>query len=433
PLLDDQVGGGGQPDSLSDTMSNFGDPSMASMISNMQQFEAEQGAFQIQLRTRYTLDAMNQLARYLSGIPGRKNLIWFSGSFPLNILPDGDLSNPFAVVGDSEEEFRETANLLTVGQVAVYPVDARGLMTSPVFSASNSGSKYARNPAAFGKDQMKFLQQTAAEHMTMDRMAEETGGRAFYNTNGLSQAVAKAVEAGSNYYTLTYAPTNTKWDGNFRKIEIRLRQPGVTLAYRHGYYAIDPGTRPGNETDPATIAANAPFAFNPMPAAMMRGGPDPTQIIFKARVLPASSTTEEQIVRGNVLNPALKTKGPYRRYTIDIAADPRAVLFASTDGHYRGALQFVTYVYDQDGNIVNLVDDKTHANMDAAAYAEFLRRGIPWHQEISVPAKGDYFLRIGIHDLTGDRVGAVEVPVAAVRGLPPVAALAGEPPAAVGH
>ena len=422
PLLDDQIGGGGQPDEPSDTLSNFGDPNMASIIANMQQFEAEQQSFKTQVRTRYTLDAMNQLARYLSGIPGRKNLIWFSGSFPLNIMPNGDLSDPFAVMGSSEDEFRETTNLLTLSQVAVYPVDARGLVTSPVFDASNSGAKYARSPGAFAAANAKFLQQNAEEHMTMAQMAEATGGRAFYNTNGLSQAVEKAIDSGSNYYTLAYSPTNTKWDGRFRKIEIRLRQSGYTLAYRRGYYAVAPGEK---EADPATVAANAPFTYNAMRAAMMRGGPDPTEIIFKARVLPVSSTTEDQPASGNALNPAIKAKGPYLRYAIDIAADPRTLLSPSAAGGYQGAIQFLTYVYDQDGNIINLVDNRTSANLTPAAYVQSLHSGLHWRQEVSVPAKGSYFLRIGIHDLTGNRVGAIEVPVAAVKSLPPLTPASG--------
>lgn len=434
PLLDDQVGGGGEPEQVSDTLSNFGDPNMASLISNMQQFEAQQQSFKIQMRTRYTLDAMNQLARYLSGIPGRKNLIWFSGSFPLNIMPDGDLSDPFAVMGSSEDEFRETANLLTLSQVAVYPVDARGLMTSPVFSAANSGSKYARNPSAFGKDQAKFLQQTAQEHMTMDQMAESTGGRAFYNTNGLSQAVAKAIDSGSNYYNIAYSPTNMHWDGGFRKIEIRVDRPGLTLAYRRGYYAVPPGDQPGKEVDPATVVANAPFGRDPMRAAMMRGGPDPTEIIFKARVLPITAAPEDQLAPGNLLNPKIKTKGPFVRYAIDIAADPRVMLTTMPNAYHQGAAQFLTYVYDQDGNIINLVDNKTRANLPPEAYAQSLRVGLHWHQEISVPAKGNYFLRIGIHDLTGDRVGAIEVPIATVKKLPPLEASSTTSlPAGAGH
>ena len=51
--------------------------------------------------------------RYLVGLPGRKNLIWFSGSFPVNVMPNGgDAQDPFAAVGNAEAEFRETTNLL---------------------------------------------------------------------------------------------------------------------------------------------------------------------------------------------------------------------------------------------------------------------------------------------------------------------------------
>ena len=289
PLLDDAVGGGGA-EPVSDTLSSLDNsPEMAELVANLQQFEAQEQSFQLQLRAKYTLDALNQIARGLSGIPGRKNLIWFSGSFPINILPDGDLQNPFAVVASSEEEFRETTNMLTASQVAVYPIDARGLMVSPSLNAANSGSKYAGNPTTFGKDQSKFFQQTADEHSTMLQMAEQTGGRAFINTNDLTQAVAKSIEAGSNFYTLAYSPTDTNWNGSFRKIQVKLEQQGYTLAYRRGYYADNPNAPPKKGAVTATTPANAPPPLDPMRAAMMHGGPDPTQILIKVRVLPAAS------------------------------------------------------------------------------------------------------------------------------------------------
>jgi VWFA-related protein len=423
PLLDDAVGGGGGPEPLSDTLSNFGNsPGMADVLANLQQFEAEEQSFQLQLRARYTLDALNQIARGLTGIPGRKNLIWFSGSFPINILPDGDLQDPFAVVASAEDEFRETTNLLTASQVAVYPIDARGLMTSPTLNAANSGSKYVRDPTRFGKDQSKFFQQTADEHGTMLQMAEQTGGRAFINTNDLTQAVVKSIDAGSNYYTLYYSPTDTNWNGDFRKIQVKLQQQGLNLAYRRGYYADNPNAPLKKGAIPATAPANAPPPLDVMRTAMMRGGPDPTQILMKVRVLPASAAPEDNIAPHNTLNPDLKTKGPYRRYAVDYAADPHDVLITpSPDGTYHGSLQFLIYVYNQDGNLVNVTEDKTQANLTAAAYANMMGHGIPWHQEISVPVKGTFYLRIGLHDFIGDRVGAVEVPVATVKNLPPVA------------
>jgi VWFA-related protein len=421
PLLDDAVGGGGGLEPLSDSLSNFGsDPDMAGVIASLQQFEAEQQSFQLQLRARYTLDAFNQIARYLTGIPGRKNLIWFSGSFPINILPDGDLQNPFAVVASAEDEFRETTNMLTASQVAVYPIDARGLMTSPNLSAANSGSKYARSATRFGKDETKFLQQTGDEHATMLQIAEQTGGRAFINTNDLTDAVAKSIEAGSSYYTLYYSPSNTNWNGDFRKIQVKLQQQGLTLAYRRGYYADSPSASLKKGSIPATTSANSPPPLDVMRVAMTRGGPDPTQILIKVRVIPATAAPEDQLAPKNVLNPAHKTTGPYRRYAIDYAADAHDVLFAtSSDGTYRGGLQFATYVYDGDGNLINLTEDKVKANITPTAYADLLHHGILWRQDISVPVKGDFYLRIGLHDLIGDRVGAIEVPVAKVKNLPP--------------
>ena len=417
-LLDDPVGGGGGSQSLSETASSFGNaPGMAGVLANLKQFDAVQQSFQLQLRARYTLDALNQLARYLADIPGRKNLIWFSGSFPINILPDGDLQDPFAAVTSSETEFRETTNLLTLSQVAVYPVDARGLMASPTFTAANSGSKYARNPAAFSTDEAGFVQKTAAEHATMLQMAEQTGGKAFINTNGLGEAVATAIDAGSNYYTLAYSPTDTKWNGSFRKVQIKLQQQRYTLSYRRGYYADDPDAP--TKHNEATAATTAAKPVEPMQVAMMRGSPDPTQIILKVRVLPSSTAPEDKPADGNVLNPQLKIQGPYRRYDIDCAADARTAITQTPDGIYHLDVQFLAYVYDQDGNLINIADNNAHTKLSPAAYAGLLQRGLPYHQEISVPVKGQYYLRIGIHDLTGNRVGALEVPVASVKDLTP--------------
>ncbi len=431
PLLNDPVGGGTGPESLSEIMSDTmgNDPTTAQVIANLQQFEAEQQSFQLQLRARYTLDAMNQLARYLSGIPGRKNLIWFSGSFPISILPDGDLQDPFAVMADSEDEFRETTNLLSASQVAVYPVDARGLMSSPNISASNSGSKYVRSPTAFAKDETKFFQQTTSEHSTMLQMAEQTGGHAFINTNGLSQAVANAIDSGSNFYTLTYSPANTNWNGRFRKIQVRLQQQGLTLAYRRGYYADDPNAPP-KHNHPVSPTTTTAAPINAMRTAMMRGVPDPTQIIFKVLVRPATTTTEDTLASGNAANPAAKVKPPYRRYTIDFAANPRDIAFThSPAGNYQGDIQFLTYLYDQDGTIINTSGTTVQANIPPATYDASLRTGLQFHQQISVPVKGDYYLRIGIHDVTGDHVGAIEIPVAAVRKMPPADAPTASSPA----
>ncbi len=255
----------------------------------------------------------------------------------------------------------------------------------------------------------------------MIEMAEETGGKAFMNTNDLSRSVTRAIEAGSNYYTLTYSPTDTNWNGDFRPIQVKLQQPGLTLAYRRGYYADNPNAPHKSGILSASHPSDPSTPLDAMRSAMVHGSPEPTEIIFRVRALPATPTPEDHLAANNVLNPAAKTKGPYRRYAIDYAADPRPILFnISPDGNHQGALRFVTYVYDRDGKLIDIVDDKTQADITPTLYLEVLRHGIPWHQKVSVPIQGDFSLRIAIQDLNGNRVGAVEVPVAFIQNLPPL-------------
>jgi VWFA-related protein len=411
-------------DMMTDMLGN--DPDAAMMIASFQQFEAEQQSFQLQLRARYTLDALNQLARYMSALPGRKNLIWFSGSFPISILPDPDLQNPFAVVASSEDEFRETVDLLARSQVAVYPIDARGLMTTPMLSATQTGSTMNRTPNGFANANTKFFQQTNDEHGTMQQMAEATGGKAFVNTNGLKEAVEKAVESGSNYYTIAYTPTDRKWNGDYRKIQVKLDRPGVTLAYRRGYFADDPNA-PAQKSQAQNTKPD-PNQYSALRAAMLHGGPEPTELIFAASVRPASTDNEAALVPGNQAEK--KVSGPYRRYAITFIANPKELSWTVTpDGAHRCTLEFMTFVYDGNGTRLNVQVNGIGATIPEAQFASVENGKIKYVQQISVPAKGDYYLRLGMRDIASDHVGAVELPVAAVAKLPAVAVPLPAPPA----
>jgi VWFA-related protein len=89
--------------------------------------KAEERVTDTDSRVGVTLDALAQLARYLSGIPGRKNLVWLSGSFPISIFAvaaNGDLPSDNRNYSD---KVKLVTNLLGQAQVAVYPVDVRGL------------------------------------------------------------------------------------------------------------------------------------------------------------------------------------------------------------------------------------------------------------------------------------------------------------------
>jgi VWFA-related protein len=400
--------------------------SAAETIDNVEQFEADLQPEITPTRVRTTLAAMNTLARYLSGLPGRKNLIWFSGSFPVSILPDGDLEAPFGPVAELEDQFRGATNLLSRAQVAVYPVDARGIRSSPVDSTALHTTRAARTPSGATRAETSFSEQNPTDHNTMLEMARETGGQAILNPTGLADAVAKAVDLGSNYYTVAYTPTESAADGKFHRIQLTLTPsastPGVQLDYRLGYYADSP---PRKQLTVSTAAPPTP-EHQAIQSAMLRGAPDATQILFKVLAAPSGPPTDDAVAQGNI--PAPTAKGPFRPYTINFAAAPQNLIFKpSTPGRYTAAIRFVVLVFDAQGALINGQENSVRATVDGQAIPSALKSGLQFHQLISVPATGDFFLRVAVHDLDDDHIGTVEVPVAAIRNLPVVESPSSKP------
>src|SRR5215472_7996592 len=197
----------------------------ADPISATKQFLSDTGVFLTEERVGFTLQALQQLARYLSGIPGRKNIIWFSGSFPAGIVPDSELPDPFSGARNFQEEIRQTSDLLSTAQVALYPIAAEGLVSDTAFQVDNRQIGQKRISMA-AQDTMRQSRTASLDlsssHASMEQLAKETGGQAFYNTNGLNDALTRVVNNGSRYYSLAYSPTNANMDGKFRRIQVKL-------------------------------------------------------------------------------------------------------------------------------------------------------------------------------------------------------------------
>jgi VWFA-related protein len=421
-------------DATEDAASALGNaPTASQLAAEMQQFEDDTQSFPLQLRARLTLDAFNLLGRYLSRLPGRKNLIWFSGSFPINILPDGDLENPFGAVASSEDEFRETTGLMSRSRVVVYPIDAHGAVAAPAQNPASSDpkpspdAKYVRTPSSSGKEARAPYQPNSEGNSSMQAMALATGGEVYAATNGLKEAVERAVVAGSNYYTLTYAPIDQQWKGEFRKIQVTTARPGLNLAYRRGYFADSPSVPPHH--DAAAGADNGSTSFSAMRSAMLLGSPQPTEIILAATIRPATADTEPDVAPGNEIIEA--TNGPYRRYTVQFGIDARDIeCTPAAEGAHHCALDAVIFVYDADGTLLNSAASGIDANLPADQFASMQQTNIHFRQDISVPVSGKSFLRIGVIDETTNKIGTVELPVSALSKLPPLAAPAATPAAA---
>src|SRR4029077_17685062 len=152
----------------------------AQMMNAMQSFEQERVAFQTDLRVTYTLNALNSIARSLSGYPGRKNLIWISEAFPISIDPNMELSGDvFAGTRNYGPQIAEAADALIDAQIAMYPIDARGLEPNTIFDASNSGrDSFGRSMSRPGRMTTAISNESAMlqnVHGAMQEMADRTG------------------------------------------------------------------------------------------------------------------------------------------------------------------------------------------------------------------------------------------------------------------
>ena len=360
------------------------------MLKALQQFNAEQDSFTVNIRVQYTLAALNQLTRYLSGMPGRKNLLWLSGSFPLAVMPDFNLKNPNDSARDFSAEVDRTASLLAKARVAVYPIDARGMFPQSLLAASISGGSAVRNPDRVDAAQSADQSQHSEERLTLEEMAHVTGGEAVTNSNDLKGALAEVDRDGTHYYTLAYQPSNSAQNNKLRRIEVRVQPGGYHLTYRRSYVASAPLR--ADDTFPVLLRHNVPAS---------------TQILF--RLLPTRVGVQPQTTPLAGSNPNVPR--PVTRYKIAYDVDvSRLQLSPSPDGVLHGTVTLVAIVYSRDGTPLNSTSNTLNLNVPAAAFAQFVSQGINYPQQLDVPAQAAW-LRAGILDQNSGEVGSLEVPL----------------------
>jgi VWFA-related protein len=340
-------------------------------------------------RVTITNEALQQLARYLAGIPGRKNLIWFSSSFPVSVFPSAKQENAVGGRQTYGASIKQTAGLLTLSKVAVYPVSAAGLGADLATGASSSNKVSQDSLSAGAGDR-------AANISDMEQLANDTGGKAFYNTNDLSVAASHAIADGAHYYTLVYSPANKTMDGAFRRIEVRMPEGKYTLAYRHGYYADDQAA--------PTPSADA----DPLRPLMVRGLPASTQIVFSLHATPVTPQPDRE---AKMAGANFRLSGPLTRYRVDFSIRPVDVnLLQTPEGRYTGKIQIALLAYDRDGKPINWTGGVMNMNLSEATYQAIQKPGIPAHFDIDLP-NAELYLEAGVFDWTTRKAGTIEIPL----------------------
>jgi len=204
-------------------------------------------------RAEMTISALTNIARYLSGYPGRKNLIWVSASFPISLDPKPSFQKDiFGGTRAYGEQVQDAADAMTDAQVAVYPMDARVAETKQLLPINGNGGSIAAilqgslSGRLNNEEDMRTL-----SHGAMDELAEDTGGKTCKNTNDLSVCVEGALKDSSSYYELAYNAQNVNWDGSFLNISVKTTRRGIKLRYRRNYFARDAEAHAERQPQPA--------------------------------------------------------------------------------------------------------------------------------------------------------------------------------------
>ena len=352
-------------------------------VGAVQQYLGEEVVARASERTELTLQAFQHLARYLSGIPARKNVVWFADSFPISFIPNEKSHAP-----QHQQRVRQTSDMLTSAQISIYPVSAHGLAGDPTFEVSDM----------LGNTRESMLYNQSTSQIAAETIAQETGGRAFYNTNALDVAMAKAIDEGSHYYALAYAPTNSKTDGRYRRIEVKLSNRDYKLSYRRGYYADKPETRQSVESG----------AEDPLIPLVGFGMPNFDQITYEIQANPLQPQPASHARRAG-LNTELQ--GPFTRFGVDLAVSLQNFAFDSApDGVKHGRLEVILVAYDRTGKIINISKRTSRLALPPQDFPTLQAKGLPVHLEIDVPP-GDIYLRTGIYDLNSGNAGTLGLPL----------------------
>jgi VWFA-related protein len=301
-----------------------------------------------------TSQAMRQIAKSVENIPGRKSLVWISGGFPLYIGesdPIGARSQRY----DFSPLISATAKILANADLAVYPVDARGLL-APL-------------------DGRGFI---LPNFDSMIAIAEGTGGHAYYNSNDISGSIRKAIDDSVSSYALAYYPTHDNWDYSFRSINVKLARKGLQLRYRTGYYAIP-------DSDDASELRD--------------------QLISNAIRSPIQMMDLGLEVRADA---HVTSSG--REIDAHVRVDPSQMHFEKNGDRWTDKLDVIWAGLGADGRVIERDGDRATVQTEQSGYDEIQHGGFSFTQHIRL-TKYSVEMRLVVRDHGTGAIGSVNIPV----------------------
>ena len=215
----------------------------------------------------------------------------------------------------------------------------------------------------------------AANQDILQSLAEETGGRAFLNTNDIQGAVRRAADDARLTYVLGYYPTTEVWDGRFHRIGVKVNRPGVEVRHRKGYFAVATQQQASSQRSAALQAAVA----SPIGASGLG---------LTLRIDPVEGRPSE--------------------YRLAVRVEPAGIALEQRGDELRGALDVIVAQIRADGADARSFDHRADISLSQQRLPQFLRDGLRIEHTVTLMPDAER-LRVVVRDARTGAIGAVGV------------------------
>ena len=351
----------------------------------------------LMIAIQMTTASIEAIARQLANVQGRKTIIWVTDSIGAMAHFESDDLDQFLKRWTGQSgiklakipawenglDIERMIRLMNGVGIAVYTVDARGLETvdldfrntSPLVDISSSTEPMA-----------DLLRRTPEPDIALLELANRTGGRAFFNSNDLETGIRRAEDDARFTYNLAYVPDHNQWKGEWRKIQVKVNRPNVTVLARGGYFAL-PDARP--------VPPRNRFEFLSQIAASPI---ESSQLPLTVHIAATSGAKQPKIDAKVHLN-------------------PQSMLTDLNNGHRKGSFEVMFMQLDPKNKLLDATQKDIEADLDPQEYAAISQKG--WDLSAQLTFKqGATLLCVIIHDKASDAVGSVRIPLARYSPIP---------------
>jgi VWFA-related protein len=331
-----------------------------------------------------TLGAINYIVRGMQDLPGRKSVMLLSDGFKLFTKDDNGFKESSRVL----DALRRLVDLANRSSVVVYTMDARGLQTTGLTAADDTGGRTAEQIEQSMTDRRAELFDTQDG---LRYLAQQTGGISVVNSNDLSGGIRKMLDDQS-YYLVGYQPEDETFDPKvrrFNKLVVKVKRPGVKVRYRSGFFGItndDIADKPNTNLTPAQQIKNAltsPFAVN--------------DVSLRLNALFGADAKQTSFIRS-----FLHVKAENLTFT------------DNADGGKKAGFDVIAVSFGDNGIPSDEISRTYTINLKEDAYKNIIKNGFVYDFTFPVKKAGAYQLRVALRDTTSGKVGSanqfVEVP-----------------------